>query len=145
MYVDKNLLFAEALAITASAASTSYLDLQSIRDIGAGKDLYLVVNVVEAFTDGSSDSTVQVDIETDDNTSFSSATAVQRVGTFAALSAIGAKKVVKISPAVIAERYVRLYFTVANGNLTTGKFDAYLTVDAESANKIYADNSTITD
>ena len=63
MYVDALLLFSDAQAITAAAASTSYIDFGAVRDMGTGEDLYVVVTCDVAMTDGSSDSTLAVAIE----------------------------------------------------------------------------------
>lgn len=94
------------------------------------------------MTDASSDSTVAVTLETDDNSGFSSATTGMTIGTFAATSAAGTGFYVKLQPGTVDERYSRVYYTVANGNLTTGSFDAFLTnnIDQYTA---YADNVTI--
>ena len=129
MYVDAQTLFSDAQAITASAASENVVDFGSARDIGVGQELYLVVLVDVAFTDAGDDSTVAVTIETDDNVGFASATTVQTIGTFAAESAAGSRFVARLQPDAGWEQYVRLYYTVANGNLTTGSLTAFLTTD----------------
>lgn len=132
MYVDAQNLFSDAQAITASAVSTNIIDLGSARDIGVGRELYLVVLVDTAFTDAGSDSTVQVDIQTDDNAAFASATTLKTVGTFAALSAVGSRLIERLNPDLAWEQYIRLNYTVANGNLTTGSLTAFLTVDVHA-------------
>jgi hypothetical protein len=132
MYVDSQLEFSDAQAITASAASDNLVDLGATQvDLGVGEPLYLVVNVTTAFTDAGSDSTVLVEIEQDTTAAFSSATAVQTVGTFAALSAVGDKKIARLAPLAITEQFIRLQYTVANGNLTTGALDAQIVTQAQ--------------
>ena len=42
MYVDAQLLFSDAQAVTAAAASTNSIDLGAVRDIGTGEELYVV-------------------------------------------------------------------------------------------------------
>jgi len=132
MYVDAQNLFSDAQAITASAASTNLIDFGSARDIGVGQELYLVVIVDVAFTDAGSDSTVTVTIETDDNVGFASAATAQSLGTFAALSAAGSRLIARVQPEAAWEQYVRAYYTVANGNLTTGSLTAFLTTDIQA-------------
>lgn len=143
MIMDAELRFSNAQAITASAASTNQLDLLALRDIGVGQDIYFVALVAVAFTDASSDSTVAVTLETDSDPAFGTPTlAVQTIGTFAALSAIGSRLVAKLQPLAIFERYMRVYYTVANGNLTTGSITSFLVMDAELF-RAYADNQPI--
>lgn len=142
MILDALNLFSDAQAITASAASTNVLDLDAARDIGTGENLYVVVTVDTAFTDAGSDSTVAVTIETDDNEAFASAVVGQTLFTFTALSAAGTKKIARIQPDAVNERYMRLAYTVANGNLTTGAVTAAIVKDIDKF-KAYADAITI--
>jgi hypothetical protein len=143
MIMDAELRFSNAQAITASAASTNQLDLKAVRDIGVGEDLYFVAIVDVAFTDASSDSTVVVTLETDNDSAFGSPTlAVQTIGTFAALSAIGTRLVAKLQPLAIVERYLRAYYTVAGGSLTTGSISSFIVLDADLF-RAYASNQPI--
>lgn len=144
MILDAQNLFSDAQAITATAVSTNSIDLgmTSGYDLGAGEDLYVHLNVDVAFTDSGSDSTVTVTLVTDDNAALSSPTAVQTLGTFPALSAVGAKIVACIQPGLSFERYVGLNYTLANGNLTTGSITAALVKDPD-AYKSYPDAITI--
>ena len=72
MYVDAHNLFSDSQAVTATAVSENLIDFGSARDIGVGRELYLLIVVTVVMTDASSDSTVAVTIETDDNEGFSS-------------------------------------------------------------------------
>jgi len=144
MKIDAENLFSDEQAITAAAGSTNILDLGAVRNIGVGKTIYLVVVVDVAFTDAGSDSTLTVTVETDNDVAFGSPTlAAQTVGTFAALSAIGSRLVARLQPDAILERYMRVYYTPNNGDLTTGSVTTFLTlgIDAYTA---YADAVTIT-
>lgn len=143
MYVDSQLLFCDALAITSAVGSTNTLDLSAIRDIGSGRPLFLVVTVDVAMTDGSSNSTLAVAIEGDSTTTITP-DATQDVLTIPAVSAAGAIFIVALSPtlAPLQYRYIRLKFTPANGDLTTGSFTAFLALDVQNY-KSYADNITI--
>lgn len=127
MFVDSQLLLSDSQAVTAAAASTNYIDLAIARDIGTGEDLYLVSVCKVAMTDSGSDSTLAVTVETDDNTSFSSALTAQTAFTFSATSAAGTIKIAKLSPQVINERYMQVRYTPANGNLSTGSFSTFIT------------------
>jgi len=142
MYLDAQNLFDDSAEHLTTEASTNLIDLGEDRDLGAGEDIYLVALVDVAFTDGSSNSTMTLTLETDDNASFTSAATAQTIGTFAALSAIGTKLIAKLQPDKITERYLRVKYTVANGDLTTGKFTTFLTKDVEN-HKVFPDNITI--
>lgn len=143
MYLDAQLLFSDAQAVTASAASTNYLDLGVARDIGTGEDLYLVSICDVAMTDSGSDSTVAVSLQGDSTTTFTP-DGEQTMFTFSALSAIGTVKIAKLDPgsAPLQYRYVQAYYTVANGNLTTGSFTTFITKDIQKYVS-YADAITI--
>jgi len=142
MILDAQNLFSDAQAVTASAASTNLIDLGADRDLGTGKPVYVVVQVDVAMTDSGSDSTITVTAQTDAAAAFGSPTTAQTLGTFAALSAIGTRLIMALQPGQIVERFLRLYYTAANGSLSTGSFTAYLTTDLQQA-RTYADNITI--
>lgn len=147
MIIDKLLQFCRSQVITASANSTDIVDLgktyaDQLVEVGDGTPLYLQVGLEVAMTDAGSDSTVVATLETDDNTSFSSPTVLMTLPTFAALSAAGTKKALALPPYVNFERYLRVVFTVAGGNLTTGTFNAQIVKDLDTY-KSYQDAITI--
>lgn len=143
MYVDSQLLFCDALAITSAVGSTNTIDLSAVRDIGSGRALFLVVTVDIVMTDGSSNSTLTVALEGDSTTTITP-DATANVLTIPALSAAGAIFVVALSPtlAPLQYRYIRLLFTPNTGDLTTGSFTAFLALDVQNYVS-YADNITI--
>lgn len=143
MLIDRQNRFSNAQAITATAGSTDIIDLGGAgRNIGVGEEMYLVVIVTTAFTDASSDSTVAVTLETDDNDTMSTPTTILTLGTFAALSAAGTRLVVRL-PVATYERYIGVRYTVAGGNLTTGAISAFLTKNIDAYTN-YANNYTFT-
>jgi len=123
MILDKDLQFSSAQTLTTGSAdaSTNYIDLGVGRDIGTGKDLEILVQIATALAGAG---TCVVTLEQDDNTSFSSPTTVQTIGTFAATSAAGTKLAAKIQPEAITERYIRLKYT--NGTLSAGAVSAHV-------------------
>lgn len=141
MYLDANLLFSDAQAVTAAAASTNIVDFGAARDIGVGEDLYVVVLVDVAMTDSGSDSTLAVALECDSTTSFTP-DSTRTLFTFSAVSAIGTVKISKLGPDDINLRYARLYYTPAGGNLSAGSFTAFITHDVQKYTS-YADGITI--
>ena len=141
MLLDALVKFSDEQAVTAAAASTNEVDLGAARNIGVGERLFIVVVCDVAMTDGSSDSTLDVYIQTS-TTEGSGHANKQLVGTFPAVSAAGTVIYAAIDPNKVNEQYMRLYYDPQNGNLTTGTFSAYLTHDVQ-AFTAYADNITI--
>lgn len=131
MITDLQLTFSDAQALTAAAASTNLVDLGAVRDLGTGENLYVVLNVDVALTDTGSNSTVTVDLQTDDNASFSSNATGQTLFTIAAVAAAGTQYIARIQPGGANERYMRLFYTMNNGDLTTGTVTAEIVHDVQ--------------
>lgn len=112
MILDLQNTFSDAQALTVTAASTNILDLGPARQIPEGEAMGLLITVDVAADGTTTNETYQVDIETDDNASFSSATVVlSQVLTYAQLT-VGAKIFLPLPQLVLWERYVRLNFTL---------------------------------
>jgi hypothetical protein len=143
MYCDKLLQFSAAQAVTAAAASTNYVDLGAVRDIGTGEDLYVVVVAKTALTDGGSNTGTNVILYGDSSTTFTPDGQVT-LFSFAQAAAAGTVKYAKLSPgsAPLQYRYVELYYDPQGASLTGGTFDAYITTDI-SKFTAYADGVTI--
>jgi len=143
MIHDALLLFSDAQAVTAAAASTSYVDLKAARNIGVGEDLFVVLIVDVALTDAGSNSTLTVDLYGDSSTSFTP-DGTQTLFTVAALAAIGTKYVARVSPGLAAAyRYLELYYTPNNGDLSTGSVTAFITRNPDIASDYYASGFSI--
>ncbi len=142
MITDLQLTFSDAQALTAAAASTNLVDFGAIRNMGVGENLYVVLTVDVALTDTGSNSTVTVDFQTDDNASFTSNATGQTLFTIAAVAAIGAKYIARLQPGGANERYGRLYYTMNNGDLTTGTVTAEIVHDVDAYTS-YAKGYTI--
>lgn len=145
MILDAQNLLSDAQAVTATAESTNVIDLGTNRNVGTGEPIYVVCQVDTAFTDASSNSTVAVTVSGSDTLSgsaLSSGSTLQTLGTFAALTAAGSRLVGRLQPDVMTKRYIALTYTVANGDLTTGAFTAFLTKDIQAYTS-YADAITI--
>jgi len=133
MFVDNKNFFDDAAEHLTTEASDSYIDLKSvIPDLGSGKPIYGEYVVTTAMTDSSSNSTMTLTLETASESTFSSPTTALTIGTFAAVSAAGTKIKFVIPPGSVMQRYLRTKYTVANGDLTTGKFSGYLLIDSQN-------------
>ena len=107
-----------------------------------GTPLYVLVTVDVALTDGSSDSTLDVHLYGDSTTSFTP-DGQQKLFTIPALAAAGQKYVALISPDFASNyRYIELYYSPNNGNLSTGSFTAGIVLDPPQ-DAVFADNITI--
>jgi hypothetical protein len=129
MIIDKNLQVSAAQAVTASAASTDYIDQGAAGD--AYEPLKLVVQVREAATDSGS-ANVNFQVETDSDSGFATAKVVAfDSGAIGKAALTLNSEPVKVTLPYGMKRYIRVYYTVATGPLTAGKFDAFLVKDVK--------------
>lgn len=137
MYIDAQNLFSQDQAVTTGAtASTNIIDLGAARDIGVGEALWLHILVTEAVTSGGA-GTVAFSLQTDDNSSFSSATTLFTTTAIAKTTMVAGYQAVRVRIPIGTERYLRVVYTVATADLTAGKFTAFLTINVQ-ANTAYA-------
>lgn len=133
--------FSNQQAITASAASTSSIDLSATgtpapghtvalsRDIGRGNPVNIRVQVTEAFATCDS---LKVAVQTDADTAFGSVVTVLETEAIAVASlTVGYVFNLQWIPRNTDERYLRLYYTVAGSNATTGKVFAAVVESAQ--------------
>lgn len=150
MIIDTLLEFSDAQAVTSTAISTVVYDAgpttdNAFRDLGAGDDLYLVVQTQTAITDTSSDATLVVTLESADNAGLSTnATVHFSTGTlaFATYSPAGTVIAAVRVPSANYRRYLGVRYTVASGPFTAGAIDAFLTHDIQRY-RAYADRQPI--
>lgn len=126
MLLDAENTFSQNQVVTATAVSQNVIDVGERRDIAVGAPIYVMIAITEAFTDAGSDSTLTVTVETDDNEAFGSPAVAQTLVLLPALTPISIA-FFPLNPTTGMERFLRLNYTVAGGNLTTGKVTAVLT------------------
>lgn len=144
MYVDSQLLFSDAQAVTAAADSTNIVDLGAAgRDIGTGEGLTICVVIDVAMTDAGSDSAITVALQ-GDSTSTITPDATVNLGVIPAVSAAGARFYFPLAPgsAPLALQYINLKYTPSNGSLSTGSFTSFLAKDIQKEN-VFPDAITI--
>ncbi len=142
MLMDALLLFSNAQAITANAASTSHIDLSQARSIGTGMNLYVVTVITTALADSGSNSTVTVDLQYDSTTTFTPDQS-QTLYSLGAVAAAGTIYAARIAPEVTNYRYVQLYYTMVNGDLSSGNVTSFITTGIHKYTN-YADALVIT-
>ena len=136
MYIDRQNLFGQDQAVTASAASTDYIDLGVLRDIGNGERPEILVLCTQDVTAAGA-ATVTVALQTDDNSSFSSPVNLVLSDAIPKASLVAGTEILRVAVPYGTERYLRLFFTVAPGPLTAGEFTSGL-VAQRQANVAYA-------
>lgn len=132
MIFDRSLLFSNAQAVTATAASTDIVDLLATgtvygaaaaitKDVGKGKSIPLLIQVVEAFNTLTS---LTIAVQCDSVENFASPkTVLSQTIVLADLTA-GRTAVMIAVPPGVDERYMRLYYTVTGTAPTLGKITA---------------------
>lgn len=140
MIFDRTLLFSNAQAITADAASTDIVDLGAtgtvygaasalVRDVGKSIEIPLNCQVVEAFNNLTD---LRVIVQTDDNAGFASPKNVMEVSRLLADLKAGQNFTVQV-PAGTAERYLRLYYDITGTAPTLGKITAGVVAGLQTA------------
>ncbi|GAB5471749.1 MAG: phage protein [Rhodospirillales bacterium] len=124
MLIDSRLVFSDAQALTASAASTDRVDLGQDRDIGPGRTLYLVIAVQEAADATTGNETYSFALQTDSSAGFGSATTLVSRSISAAELTAGSQHVLPMT--LTNERYLRLYYTLG-GTTPSVTVTAWLT------------------
>lgn len=119
MILDEQALFSKEQAITASAASTNVIKVNG--DIGKGEPVEILAQVVAAFATCTS---VKVGVQTSTTENFSTPITLAETGAIAVADLVaGYVFPLKFLPKGI-KKYLRLYYTVAGSNATTGKITA---------------------
>lgn len=123
--MDSTMLFSDAQAITGTAVSTNVVNLGHSDEIGTGHPLDLLIQVVENDFDNLTDLTVE--LQTDDNESFSSPTTIaQSEAAPLADLKVGYRFNVNYWPRG-NEQYIRLRYVVNGTNPTQGAITAAIT------------------
>lgn len=129
MLRDAQLAFSDAQAVTTAAAnaSTNIVDYlgPAPSDMGVGEEMWLVISVNTAVTSAGA-ANVVFTVQTDDNSSFSSAATLYTSASLAKATLVAGYRVAAIRVPTACERYIRVVYT-PDATLTAGKFDAYLT------------------
>lgn len=132
---DAALEFSVAQVVTATANSQNVIDLTPVkstaigRDLGPGQQVFLVISVPQAAAAAGA-ATVNFELWTDTQVSMATQTKIYDSGAIAKTAlTVGSVPVVIALPSRTLD-YLRLTYTVGTGPLTTGAFDAYVTLDA---------------
>lgn len=131
MIIDRFNEFSDAQAVTASAASTNVVDLKAAGNI-EGKPYYLIIKTNESAT-ASGAATVTFALQTDSAENFGSAVTLWSSAAVGKATLVAGYQVIRLALNGLAlNKYLRVYYTVATGPLTAGKFDAFLSADGDT-------------
>ena len=136
MYVDKGLQIDSGLDMGTTAGSwygTNCVDLDlAARDVGKGRQMYLVITVTEAFVDSSSASATTFSLveDAEDGIDGSSIIVLSTEGFAVAALTLGAQIVIPIPPG-IALQYLGLKAVVTQ-DLTAGIVSAQVVLEAQT-------------
>jgi hypothetical protein len=136
--LDRQNLFSNEQAITATAASTDVIDLGTgSRDVGAGEESTVLVQVVTTF-----DALTSLTIALQTSSTENFASPVQLTAATVALAdlTVGRKFSIGAIPRGTL-RYLRLYYTVTGSSPTVGKITAGVGVETvHQDTAVYADS-----
>lgn len=138
MFIDSQGQFSDGQALNATAASTNLIDTGVDGNIGIGEAMAVLLVLDVAADDTNSDETYSVALQTDDNSSFSSATQIGSA-TITRGDAAGTKYVIPIPADQTAERYLRLNYTLG-GTTPTVTVTATLIQQSNIDNYVQYDN-----
>lgn len=127
MILDYLTKVSDAQAVTASAASTSYIDTKAAGDAYEGAFAYFKIDTTMASA--STGSTVNFIIQTSETTSFASTTTLFDSGAIAEATLVAGYEILAGRLAQGAKRYIRAYYTVANQDLNAGAVTAVIVKD----------------
>jgi hypothetical protein len=120
MFVDSQLMFSDAQALTTTAVSTNIIDLSTDRNIGKGEPMAIVLTF--GVDSGGTSPTLQVVLQTDNDVAFGSLTTI--ASSAVVLDAVAGDSIV-LPIGYTNERYLRLSY-VTGGTTPTATVDAYL-------------------
>ncbi|MBP8282320.1 MAG: hypothetical protein KAX46_00130 [Chromatiaceae bacterium] len=138
MLLDERTEFADAAAIAlnignAIAPNTDVIDLgatPTLRDLGGGERLYLVLQVDTTFVGAGATIQFQLASDSTANLATSRTNHIDTGAIALATWAAGYTKVIPLPTEATYERYLGLWMTVATANVTAGKLNAFLTNQA---------------
>lgn len=144
MILDKQLMFDEAAALTATRNSTNVIDLlRAGEDWGRGEELYWFFQVITDLDSAAEGASLQVALVTSATNTLGTPTILQdlpAVVTEVAMSAAFPYVILRhLSPVPPLLRYLGLVYTVSGENFTSGTVSAGIVKNVQSW-KAYASN-----
>lgn len=130
MILDKENLFSDAQAVTATAPSTNVIDLGAVRDVGKGNELELLIAVTTTVLAAGGASTTTFSLQTDTAEGFGTAVTLWTSAAIGKADLVAGYQI-KVRVPRGVKRYLRLLYTVATNDLTAGAFTAGILLDPD--------------
>ena len=132
MYIDKQNLFDNDVALTATRVSINAVDLgRASQNLGAGESLFVYFTVTTILDSSGEGATLNIGLITDDDAALGSPVVIQdqpAVITEATLVA-GYEVIFRIKPYASMLQYLGIAYTVGTENFTSGKITCGLVHD----------------
>ena len=145
MILDNDGVVSDAQAVTADAGSTNVIDLGVTgRRFGAGEAMALVLFVDVAADGTTTDETYQIEIQTDDDVAFGSATDLQAIDKTYAQLTLNSVHAFILDPNWTFERYLRVRFDVGGTTPTITATVALMPLSCLRKFKDYGNNYLVT-
>jgi len=150
MILDELTEFCDATALNTGGAGTylvgDVIDSGNVRDIGSGRQMYLVIQVDTTATSGGS-ATAQFQLASDSAAAIAddASQTIHLITNAIAVATLaqGWSIVIPVPPqaSVAYERYIGVQQVTAVAAFTAGKINAFLTIDPPTTNVSYPDAS----
>jgi len=137
--IDAQLLFASALAITATGDATNVIDLKAAGMLGNGKPLMVVIKVDVAADFTSTNETYAFSVTTDDNAALSSDTTIATKTILATDLTANSLHTIDIPENVATEQFLGLVATLG-GTTPSVTYTAWLAEKGSLTNLFKAPN-----
>ena len=129
MILDKQNLFSEDQAVTATADSTNIIDLGDDLDLGLSS---VIETFVQVTTDFATLTSLTVSLVTSADEAFSSPVTLVSSAAIAAADLVAGKQFSLRALPHDTDRYVKLTYTVGGSDATAGKIFAGLALDRQT-------------
>lgn len=135
MYLDNELYMSNAQALTATAASTDYIDLgqdDTGTGVYGGTDMELLVRVDTELDSAGDSATLTIAIQVDTVTNFASPTTLAQSDAIAEAACTANAELFRVKIPHGTERYLRIYYTVGTEDFTSGNISAILIIGRQT-------------
>lgn len=131
MIQDNNLQLSSAQAVTASAASTNYIDLTGPGEQGLD-NLHVCITCNVSAASGGGAATVQFQLQNDSSSGFGTKVTVNETDAIPQASLVAGMAPIYLPvPPGTTKEFLRLNYNVASGPLTAGSFTASIVHGAD--------------